>query len=86
MFLHILKGIVSRDFGCLQMMYRGAWVPDVLLEVYFFLPIIFKVLSLQRVKLLLMHLAKAQWQAGDVSFSPGQITHPGSDLKLLRRS
>ena len=46
----------------------GAWVPDVPQEVYFFIfrfHIVFEVLSLQRVKILLMHSAKAYWQAGD---------------------
>ena len=60
----VLKGTVSRDFGRLQIivMHR-AWVPDVPLEVYLFLNfsfyIVLKVQSYERVKLLLMHLAKA---------------------------
>ena len=59
-----LKGIVSRDFEWLQMtLINRLCVPDVPLEVNFFLNlhlhIVFKFLSLQQVKLLLMHLAKA---------------------------
>ena len=59
-----LKGIVSRDFEGLQMVLMDRiGVPDVPLEVYSFLNlhlhIAFQFLSLQRVKLLLMHLAKA---------------------------
>ena len=58
------KGIVSRDFEWLQMiLINRLCVPDVPLEVYSFLNlhlhIVFKFLSLQRVKLLLMDLAIA---------------------------
>ena len=35
--INVLKGIVSRDFGGLQMILMNrAWVPDVPLEVYLF--------------------------------------------------
>ena len=59
-----LKGIVSRDFEWLQtILMNRLCVPDVPLEVYSFLNshlhTVFKFLSLQRVKLLLRHLAKA---------------------------
>ena len=57
-----LKGIVTRDFGGLQMILMDKiGAPDVPLKVFFFFTfhIVFQVLSLQRVKLLLMHLAKS---------------------------
>ena len=63
-FFHLFKGIVSRDFEWLQtILMNRLCVPDVPLEVYSFLNfcfhIVFKFLSLQRVQLLLIHLAKA---------------------------
>ena len=59
-----LKGIVSRDFGGLQMICMDRiGVPDVPLKVYSFLNfrfhIVILVQSFERVKLLIMHLAKA---------------------------
>ena len=70
--MRVLKGIVSRDFVCLQIILMDRIrVPDVLLDVYLFLNIsfhiVFYVQSFERVKLLLLHLAKAYWHAGDVS-------------------
>ena len=58
------KGIVSRDFGGLQMiLIDRIGVPNVLLKVYSFLNfrfhIVIQVQSFERVKLILMHLAKA---------------------------
>ena len=58
------KGIVSQDFGWLQMILMNRIVvPDVPLDVYLFLNfhfhIVFQVQSFERVKLILMHLAKA---------------------------
>ena len=56
------KGIVSRDFEWLQMiLINRLCVPDVLLDVYSFLNFRFHVVvqSFERVKLLLVHLAKA---------------------------
>ena len=64
----LFKGIVSRDFGGLKMIKMDRiGVPDVPLKDYIFsnscfhIPVlvVFQFLSLQRVKLLLMHLAKA---------------------------
>ena len=57
------KGIFSRDFEWLQtILINRLCVPDVPLEVYSFLNLhlitVFQFLSLQRVKLLLRHLAK----------------------------
>ena len=57
-------GIVSRDFGGLQMnLMDRIGVPDVSLDVYLFLNfrfhIVIQVQSFERVKLLLMHFAKA---------------------------
>ena len=49
-----LKGIVSRDFGGLQMI-----LMDRIVVPYFRFHIVFKVQSFERVKLLLMHFAKA---------------------------
>ena len=62
--MRVLKGIVSRDFVCLQMILMDRIrVPDVLLDVYLFLNIsfhiVFYVQSFERVMLLLLHLAKA---------------------------
>ena len=62
--MSVLKGIVSRDFEGLHMILMNrTWVPDVPLEVYYFLNlhlhIVFLVKSFERVKLLLMHSAKA---------------------------
>ena len=59
-----VKGIVSRDFEWLQIILMNRlYVPDVPLEVQSFLNFRFhkdfQFLSLQRVKLLLMHLANA---------------------------
>ena len=59
-----LKGIVSRDFGGLQMILMDRiGVPDVPLKNYIFsiscFLVVFQFLSLQQVKLLLRHLAKA---------------------------
>ena len=59
-----LKGIVSRDFRCLQMILMDRIeVPDVPLKGYFFLNflfhIVYQVFIFQQAKLLLTHLAKA---------------------------
>ena len=59
-----VKGIISRDFGGLQMISMDRTIiPDVPLEVSSFLNfrfhIVFEFLSLQRVKLLMRYLAKA---------------------------
>ena len=56
---HLFKGIVSRDFEWLQMILMNrSWVPDVPLVVYYCLNfrfhIVFKFLSFEWVKLLLM--------------------------------
>ena len=53
------KGIVSRDFGGLQMiLMKRIVVPDVPLDVYLFLNFRFHVVqSFEQFKLLLMHLA-----------------------------
>ena len=61
--LFLIKGIVSRDFEWLQtILMNRLCVPDVPLEVYSFLNFCFHIAivqSFERVKLLLMHLAKA---------------------------
>ena len=49
-----LKGIVSRDFGGLQMI-----LMDRIVVPYFRFHIVFKVQSFERVKLLLMHFSKS---------------------------
>ena len=64
MLFFFFKGIVSRDFGGLQMIMMGRiGVNDVPLKVYSFLNFCFhlviEVQSFERVKLLLMHSAKA---------------------------
>ena len=64
LYIKPFKGIVSRDFEWLQMILMNRLcVPDVPLEVYSFLNlhlhVVFYFLSFERVKLLLMHLAKA---------------------------
>ena len=63
-FFILLKWIVSRDFGGLQMiLMKRTWVPDVTLVVYSFLNfrfhIITEVQSFVRVKLLLINIAQA---------------------------
>ena len=62
--IRAVTGIVSRDFGGLQMnLMDRIGVPDVSLDVYLFLNfrfhIVIQVQSFERVKLLLMHLANA---------------------------